>query len=67
MIHPDVHRDLFRQREAEIHRAVLQQARNGDLSTQMRESRVELRTTFLARMWARRTRSVRAVPASLEP
>ena len=66
MMHPDVHRDLFRQREAEIHARVLQQARNGELAREIGESRLEVRTTFLARMWAVRHR-LRPAPASLEP
>ncbi len=66
-MHPDVHRDLFRQREAEMHRAVLRQAQNGDLASDIGESRVELRTTFLARIWARRNASLRPGPVLPKP
>jgi hypothetical protein len=63
-MHPDVHRDLFRRREAEIHARVLQQARNGDLARAIGETRMDERRTFLLRMWQKR---VALRPAPLEP
>jgi hypothetical protein len=65
MVHPDSHLHLHREREAELHRRVLREARR-DLASDLAESRLDVRRGFLDRLWRGR-HAVRPAPEPLKP
>jgi hypothetical protein len=65
MVHPDSHLHFHREREVELHRRVLHQARS-DLASDIAESRLDVRRGFLVRLWSGR-HAVRPAPAPLKP